>query len=76
MALATRQLQSNLSSSSPTYTKFDKKSTARSNGGDAPEDDRGLGWFIQFLEHGLWWLSHPLASMMMDEEDLGFDDDG
>ncbi|KAK1571739.1 hypothetical protein Q3G72_022205 [Acer saccharum] len=43
MALATRQRRPGLPSdlpSSPTYTKFDKKSVARSDGGDAPEDDR------------------------------------
>ncbi|KAK4843567.1 hypothetical protein QYF36_010023 [Acer negundo] len=47
MALATRQIsqsdslsQLDLLPSSPTYTKFDKKPAARSDGGDAPEDDR------------------------------------
>ncbi|KAI9186566.1 hypothetical protein LWI28_018604 [Acer negundo] len=41
MALATRQIsQSDLLPSSPTYTKFDKKPAARSDGGDASEDDR------------------------------------
>ncbi|KAK0592441.1 hypothetical protein LWI29_019240 [Acer saccharum] len=43
MALATRQRRPGLPSdlpSSPTYTKFNKKSVARSDGGDAPEDDR------------------------------------
>ncbi|KAK1583702.1 hypothetical protein Q3G72_026218 [Acer saccharum] len=74
MALATRQrrpgLPSDLPPSSPAYTKFDKKPAARSDGSGAPEDDRGLGWFMPLFALGMLRYMSATSNIVHDCDEV------